>query len=50
MEYVSNDVKVTPGEAVLTSGQDRIFPEGFAGGHRGATPCRIAQRLSCKSA
>jgi len=27
MEYVSNDVKVAPGEAVLTSGQDRIFPK-----------------------
>ena len=27
MEYVSNDVKVQPGEAVLTSGQDRIFPK-----------------------
>jgi rod shape-determining protein MreC len=27
MEYVSNDVKVEPGEAVLTSGQDRIFPK-----------------------
>src|SRR5665213_3408 len=27
MEYVSNDVKVMPGELVLTSGQDRIFPK-----------------------
>jgi rod shape-determining protein MreC len=27
MEYVSNDVKVDAGEAVLTSGQDRIFPK-----------------------
>ncbi len=27
MEYVSNDVKVEQGEAVLTSGQDRIFPK-----------------------
>jgi rod shape-determining protein MreC len=27
MEYVSNDVKIEPGEAVLTSGQDRIFPK-----------------------
>jgi rod shape-determining protein MreC len=27
MEYVSNDVKVGPGEKVLTSGQDRIFPK-----------------------
>jgi len=27
MEYVSNDVKIDPGEVVLTSGQDRIFPK-----------------------
>ncbi|MGB6432353.1 MAG: rod shape-determining protein MreC, partial [Candidatus Acidiferrales bacterium] len=27
MEYVSGDEKVTVGEAVLTSGQDRIFPK-----------------------
>ena len=27
MEYVSNEVKVQVGEAVLTSGQDRIFPK-----------------------
>src|ERR1700686_1834632 len=27
MDYVSNDTKVTPGEVVLTSGQDRIFPK-----------------------
>ena len=27
MDYISNDSKVSPGEAVLTSGQDRIFPK-----------------------
>ncbi|MBZ5642696.1 MAG: rod shape-determining protein MreC [Acidobacteriia bacterium] len=27
LEYISNDEKVSPGEAVLTSGQDRIFPK-----------------------
>ncbi len=27
LEYISNDEKVTGGEAVLTSGQDRIFPK-----------------------
>jgi rod shape-determining protein MreC len=27
MEYVPKDVKVTVGEAILTSGQDRIFPK-----------------------
>src|SRR5258708_17164273 len=27
MDYISNDSKVSAGEAVLTSGQDRIFPK-----------------------
>ena len=27
LEYIGNDTKVQPGEAVLTSGQDRIFPK-----------------------
>jgi rod shape-determining protein MreC len=27
MEYVAREVKVTPGEVVVTSGQDRIFPK-----------------------
>jgi rod shape-determining protein MreC len=27
MEYVAKEVKVTPGEAIVTSGQDRIFPK-----------------------
>lgn len=27
LDYISSDDKVTPGEAVLTSGQDRIFPK-----------------------
>ena len=27
MEYISNDVKVSQGRVVLTSGQDRIFPK-----------------------
>lgn len=27
LDYISNDEKVTAGEAVLTSGQDRIFPK-----------------------
>lgn len=27
MEYVENDEKVQPGEAILTSGEDRIFPK-----------------------
>jgi rod shape-determining protein MreC len=27
MEYVTNDVKIAPGETILTSGEDRIFPK-----------------------
>ncbi len=27
LEYISNDTKVQPGEMVLTSGEDRIFPK-----------------------
>jgi rod shape-determining protein MreC len=27
LEYIGNDTKVQPGEVVLTSGQDRIFPK-----------------------
>jgi rod shape-determining protein MreC len=27
LEYISNDTKVEPGEKILTSGQDRIFPK-----------------------
>jgi rod shape-determining protein MreC len=27
LEYISNDIKVEPGEKILTSGQDRIFPK-----------------------
>ena len=29
MDYVVNDEKVHPGEAILTSGEDRIFPKGL---------------------
>jgi rod shape-determining protein MreC len=29
MEYVINDEKVHPGEVILTSGEDRIFPKGL---------------------
>lgn len=27
LEYISNEIKVEPGEKILTSGQDRIFPK-----------------------
>ena len=30
MDYVVNDEKVQPGDAIVTSGEDRIFPEGFS--------------------
>jgi rod shape-determining protein MreC len=33
MEYVSSDEKITVGEAVLTSGQDRIFPKDLPVGN-----------------
>lgn len=29
MDYIVNDDKVQPGEAILTSGEDRIFPKGL---------------------
>jgi rod shape-determining protein MreC len=29
MEYIVNDDKVQPGESILTSGDDRIFPKGL---------------------
>jgi rod shape-determining protein MreC len=29
MDYVVNDEKISPGETVLTSGEDRIFPKGL---------------------
>ncbi len=29
MDYVANDEKVHPGEVILTSGEDRIFPKGL---------------------
>ena len=29
MDYVVNDEKVQPGETILTSGEDRIFPKGL---------------------
>jgi rod shape-determining protein MreC len=27
LQYISNDIKIEPGEKILTSGQDRIFPK-----------------------
>jgi rod shape-determining protein MreC len=39
MEYVVNDEKVTEGEAIVTSGEDHIFPKDLpVGTVKGATP------------
>ena len=37
LDYISNDEKVSVGEAVLTSGQDRIFPKDLPGRHGGGS-------------
>jgi rod shape-determining protein MreC len=45
MDYVVNDEKVHPGELILTSGEDRIFPKGLligtAGGASPASPFQL---------
>jgi rod shape-determining protein MreC len=53
MDYVSKDDKVSVGEAVLTSGQDRIFPKDLpVGTVVSATPDRTApfMQITVKSA
>ena len=35
LQYIMSDEPVKPGEPVITSGGDRIFPKGLAGGHGG---------------
>jgi len=51
MEYVENGEKVHPGEAVLTSGEDRIFPKGFAiGTVESAAPGNPFQVIHIQSA
>jgi rod shape-determining protein MreC len=49
MDYVVNDEKVTPGEAIVTSGDDRIFPKDLpVGTAAGAQPGNPFQSISVK--
>ena len=51
MEYVVNDEKVQPGELILTSGEDRIFPKGLPiGTVEKATPGNPFQTILLKPA
>ena len=51
MDYVVNDEKVHPGEVLLTSGEDRIFPKGLLiGSVSGATPGNPFQIIRVKPA
>ena len=51
MDYVVNDEKVQPGDSVLTSGDDRIFPKGLLiGTVRDAAPANPFQIIHIKPA
>ena len=51
MDYVVNDEKVSPGEQILTSGEDRIFPKGLAiGTVIDASPATPFQTIRVKTA
>jgi rod shape-determining protein MreC len=51
MDYVSNDEKVQPGEEIVTSGMDRIFPKGFPiGVVESAAPGNPFQTIRVKTA
>lgn len=51
MDYVSNDEKVQPGEEIVTSGMDRIFPKGFPiGVVESAAPGNPFQNIRVKTA
>lgn len=51
MEYVVNDEKVQPGDLILTSGEDRIFPKGLPiGTVEKATPGNPFQTILVKPA
>lgn len=51
MDYVSNDEKVQPGDMILTSGEDRIFPKGLLIGTVGdAAPGNPFQTIRVKPA
>ncbi len=49
IDYVPNEEKVTPGERVYTSGQDRIFPKGLlVGTVLAASPGRDYQHITVR--
>jgi rod shape-determining protein MreC len=51
MAYVTNDEKVHPGEVILTSGEDRIFPKGLLiGTVAGCKPGRPFQTIQVQTA
>jgi len=51
MDYVVNDEKVSPGETILTSGEDRIFPKGLLiGTVSAAAPATPFQLIHVKPA
>lgn len=51
MDYVVNDEKVSPGETILTSGEDRIFPKGLLiGTVVSASPASPFQVIRVKAA
>lgn len=51
MDYVVNDEKVSPGEQIITSGEDRIFPKGLAiGTVMDAAPATPFQAIRVKTA
>src|SRR5580704_1203189 len=51
MDYVVNDEKVHAGEAILTSGEDRIFPKGLLiGAVAGTSPASPFQLIRVRAA
>lgn len=51
MDYVVNDEKVHAGEAILTSGEDRIFPKGLLiGAVAGTSPASPFQMIRVRAA
>ena len=51
LKYIMNDVAVAPGEGVVTSGLDRVYPEGLPVGKVvGVTPGSIYKNIVVKPA
>jgi rod shape-determining protein MreC len=51
MDYVTNEEKIHPGEVILTSGEDRIFPKGLLiGTVASATPGSPFQNIHVRTA